>query len=740
MQQLTTNTLLHGGTYKIVKMLGQGSFGITYLAEHTSLGKKVAIKEFFMKELNSRGNDGSISGMSDGSLSHNYGQKFKKEAINLSRLEHPNIVRVTDSFDENGTYYYVMDYIDGCNLNDYLKSNPVSQKEAVEIITDVAKALMYMHEEKHVLHLDLKPGNIMRRKSDGHIFLIDFGLSKHFSNDGQPETSTTIGLGTAGYAPIEQSNQAKNGEFRPTIDVYALGATLYKLLTGRTPPVASELVTDDELISDKLKEYGIEDSLASVVVNAMLPNVKKRIQTIRTFSEILENCTTSQTTTKSSKQEDSEDTVIASSPTTPPNAKGKRERIRGAGNNNEKPSPTYASLQSEDTIHIDAESKTEKGKAEAKTRTKAEAVRKVQEEEERKKRDAVIEIADGEYWSYEQLEKDIEAGGKFVHFYYVFSIIIFSFKNPSKVFYIKSDENCISKSWPFLLISLTLGWWGFPWGIVYTIQSIGKAFSGEDVTHDVMNFLSNGINKEGYNRFDRSSIGIAGKNNLVKIIAISIVTLLSIFSVMRCHEGQTEQGQADFSSVTDTLEYNDSSMYSTTEDVISKEAVDLNLPSGVKWANMNLGADNPWQFGGYYAWGGVEAEVEYDDYSIYHMNGKYIIVNTDRDAAHVSWGEGWRMPKYSEFEELVDKCTWEWSEWNGVLGYKVTGSNGNYIFLPAGGYKDNNWGIGTDGFYWSGELYRKEEGFAKSFNFNENRMGRYNTQRSDKMAIRPVHD
>ena len=307
--QLSSGTLLHGGTYKIEKVLGQGSFGITYLAEHTSLGKKVAIKEFFMKELNSRGNDGSITGMSDGSLSHNYGQKFKKEAINLSRLEHPNIVRVTDSFDENGTYYYVMDYIDGCNLNDYLKSNSVSQKEAVEIITDVAKALMYMHEEKHVLHLDLKPGNIMRRKNDGHIFLIDFGLSKHFSNDGQPETSTTIGLGTAGYAPVEQSNQAKNGEFRPTIDVYALGATLYKLLTGQTPPVASDLVSDDELLADSLAKYNVQGAIVGVIEKAMMPSVKKRTQSIRAFIDTLTNVDAVASTTTTSNSTDTEETA-----------------------------------------------------------------------------------------------------------------------------------------------------------------------------------------------------------------------------------------------------------------------------------------------------------------------------------------------------------------------------------------------------------------------------------------------
>ncbi len=283
MSHLKAGATLRGGAYEIKKVLGQGSFGITYLAKHTSLDRAVAIKEFFMKELNSRAEDGSITGITDGTLSFKYAEKFRKEATNLARMKHPNIVEVTDAFDENGTYYYVMDFVEGENLNDYIKSHRLSESEAVAIARDIATALQYMHEQHHMLHLDLKPGNVMRRRSDGHIFLIDFGLSKHYSNGGQPETSTTIGLGTAGYAPIEQGNQAKDGDFRPSIDIYALGATLFKLLTGNTPPASSEIAYDMNFVPNALSSAGVSPSVVQIVSKAMAGNPAVRTATARDF-------------------------------------------------------------------------------------------------------------------------------------------------------------------------------------------------------------------------------------------------------------------------------------------------------------------------------------------------------------------------------------------------------------------------------------------------------------------------
>lgn len=187
-------------------------------------------------------------------------------------------------FEENGTVYYTMDYIEGENLNAYLNHKSLTPDEAVKIITKIAYALCYMHESQHMLHLDLKPGNVMRRSSDGQIILIDFGLSRYFTEEDMPEGENPIGLGTKGYSPIEQSEfKNRKSNFKATIDVYALGATFYKLVTGETPMPAKTLVSQRAILAQKLHVSGLAEDKIHIIEKAMNPSPEKRYQSVMSF-------------------------------------------------------------------------------------------------------------------------------------------------------------------------------------------------------------------------------------------------------------------------------------------------------------------------------------------------------------------------------------------------------------------------------------------------------------------------
>ena len=228
---LSYGSVLHGNQYNYIieKVLGQGSFGITYLASvkmQGTLGSidakvKVAVKEFFMKEINGREGTTVTSG-SKGGLFADYRKKFIREATNLSKLQHPNIIKVLECFETNNTVYYTLEYLDGGSLDELItKKQVLPEAEAIKYIRQIAEALSYMHEHK-VLHLDLKPGNIML--SNGNAVLIDFGLSKQYDASGNPESSTTVGAGTPGYAPIEQSSYRDGNGFPVTMDIFTLSA------------------------------------------------------------------------------------------------------------------------------------------------------------------------------------------------------------------------------------------------------------------------------------------------------------------------------------------------------------------------------------------------------------------------------------------------------------------------------------------------------------------------------------
>lgn len=295
MDGLKIGSKLQKGKYEITKVLGSGNFGITYLAS-TKIAVKgqmgqmdvtvnVAIKEFYMKDLNNRTSDGTTVEGTQNTMVKNYRQKFRKEAENLAKLHHPNIIKVIEVFDENNTTYYVMEYIEGGSLDDYIKSKGrLTEEEALQCTLVIADALSYMHKNM-MIHLDLKPKNIMRN-SKGHLYLIDFGLSKQYDENGEPESSTSIGLGTPGYAPLEQASYKQDGTLPVTLDIYALGASLFKMLTGKTPPEAS-YVLNEGLPLDSLKQARVSVGTISVVEKAMSPMKKERYQTVSSLSEAI---------------------------------------------------------------------------------------------------------------------------------------------------------------------------------------------------------------------------------------------------------------------------------------------------------------------------------------------------------------------------------------------------------------------------------------------------------------------
>lgn len=281
---LSIGTSLQGGKYRIERLLGQGGFGITYLGIQTALERRVAIKEFFMKEYCERNESTShVTLGSQGShdLVERFREKFLKEARLIANMDCPNIVRIYDIFEENGTAYYVMEYIDGPSLSEKLKTcTTMPETEALLYIHQIAAALKYIHG-KNILHLDVKPGNILLRDGKEAV-LIDFGISKRYDESGNQTSSTPAGI-SKGYAPVEQYNQGMQ-IFTPATDIYSLAATLYKMITGETPPEASTI------LENGLPEFpaSVSSTVRKAIEKGMQPRRKDRPQSVEEFLNLLE--------------------------------------------------------------------------------------------------------------------------------------------------------------------------------------------------------------------------------------------------------------------------------------------------------------------------------------------------------------------------------------------------------------------------------------------------------------------
>ena len=309
---LENNTLLQGGKYKIVRYISSGGFGCTYEGELVLLHKRVAIKEFFVKDFCNRDEQTShvtVGTQSKLKLVERLQNKFLEEAGALYSMQHQNIVRVTDVFEENGTAYYVMDYVDGESLQQKVKNEgALSETIALKYIRQIADALKYVHGLNR-LHLDIKPGNIMVNSMDNAI-LIDFGASKQYDEVDGENTSTLLGK-TPGYAPIEQmGNRVQT--FSAATDIYALGATLYKIITGETPADATEIADDEDALKPISNNVSLE--VRNTIMKSLEVRRKDRQQNIDEFLSMLGQSTSKEESVNNSTNEfhtEEENTLIS---------------------------------------------------------------------------------------------------------------------------------------------------------------------------------------------------------------------------------------------------------------------------------------------------------------------------------------------------------------------------------------------------------------------------------------------
>jgi serine/threonine protein kinase len=271
--------------YRIESVLGQGAFGITYLAMDTMLNRKFAIKEYYPREFAHRDSTLTVhaAGSKDDQDTFKWGlQRFLDEARLLARFDHPNIVAVRRFFGANGTAYLVMDYCEGISLDELIKKNgPLGEKDLNKIIAPLLDGLKQVHAS-NFLHRDIKPANIFIR-ADGSPVLLDFGAARQeLVNHSKSVTS----LVTPHYAAFEQySTQGKQG---PWTDIYGLAATLYRAVTGERPLDSPDRIMEDTLVPLSVRSKGkYSNTLLNAIDKGMAVRPVDRPQSIPEWEEQL---------------------------------------------------------------------------------------------------------------------------------------------------------------------------------------------------------------------------------------------------------------------------------------------------------------------------------------------------------------------------------------------------------------------------------------------------------------------
>ncbi len=279
-RMLSPGTVLHG-RYRVLSCIGQGGMGAVYRAEDLRLeGRICAVKEIQP--------DPDLSPEALAQMQ----QQFYREASTLARLDHPNLPKVSDYFTEGGREYLVMDFVAGPDLRQILEEarragRLLEEEQVLGWAMQLCDALSYLHSQNPpVLHRDIKPSNI-KETPGGLIKLVDFGLVKLLTTDDARTITVLQGRGTVAYTPLEQYG-GDTGHTDARSDIYALGATLYHLLTGQPPPDARErFLRPSSLIPPRVLNPHISPATERAILAAMAMHPDDRPQSVEEFRRML---------------------------------------------------------------------------------------------------------------------------------------------------------------------------------------------------------------------------------------------------------------------------------------------------------------------------------------------------------------------------------------------------------------------------------------------------------------------
>lgn len=738
MDSLSSGSFLQSGKYKIIKALGQGGFGITYLAEQVALGRKVAIKEFFMKDYCDREDGTSHVSVPTGNsrdLVNSYKQKFVKEAQMIASLRSSHIVSIYDIFEENGTAYYVMEYLNNGSLVDVVKqSGPLPETEAIRYIAQVGDALSYIHD-RNILHLDVKPSNILLN-DDGNVTLIDFGISKHYDETGGQTSTTPIGI-SKGYAPMEQYQQGSVTKFSPATDVYSLGATLFFLLTSNTPPEAAEVYEDG------LPDLGhtISNATKDAISKAMAPKRKERLQSVAAFLDLLNNETNfysglSEETIVSDYDTDSvvlrqdESTVLVSESSN----KGELSNSSNDPAHSRKQNIAIrffavlgifafillgmAFLNERSKI---AEANDPNGRATTETTAviylNGKSEIKVDFSEKGGKESLTFYKNFSDEWTYTSNQDWC----RIAHTDSPDQITVLCDENTSTE-YRKATIHFFKRGDSNPLARLSINQSG-----VEVIKATSVTLKDSRIKLQVGE--KHTIRRTVYpSNAEPNSVKWSSSNT--DIAAVSTDGVITARGIGQTYiTAKTEGNSASCvvevinkkETVVRTNSPSSSSITLHTGTENGHEWVDLGL--SVKWATCNIGSSSPSDYGDYYAWGEVipKSTYSYINYrfrqsgdsdetivfSRYNKSDLRKTLERADDAASFQWGGSWRMPTLEEIKELIKNCSCKWTQRNGVSGCEVKSNiNGAVIFLPAtNGKQGDEESVGDQGRYWTSSLY-----------------------------------